>query len=140
MAPGVSMTELDSVPTVPEPAGIPGPAREAPLSAPPALPPRQLDIPLTEPSVLSAEPILSAKDAAAPSLAERPRHLHTIRWETLRTEAMDSVVAPALAISTIWARTTSRWEAVRWRTKASNRSCSWRLMATCCGGRPRPMT
>jgi len=58
MAPGVSMTELDSVPTVPEPAGIPGPAREAPLSAPPALPPRQLDIPLTEPSVLSAEPIL----------------------------------------------------------------------------------
>ena len=58
MPPGVSMSELDSMPIVPEPVASPAAARVEPSAAPPALPPRQLDIPLTEPSVLSAEPIL----------------------------------------------------------------------------------
>ena len=56
MPPGVSMSELDSMPIVPEPVASPAAARVEPSAAPPALPPRQLDIPLTEPSVLSAEP------------------------------------------------------------------------------------
>jgi len=58
MPPGVSMSQLESNPIVPEPVANPAAAREAPPAAPPVLPPRQLDIPLTEPGVLSAEPIL----------------------------------------------------------------------------------
>jgi phosphate transport system ATP-binding protein len=62
MPAGVSMTQLESMPIVPEPVANPAAARVEPPAAPPALPPRQLDIPLTEPAVLSAEPILHVEE------------------------------------------------------------------------------
>ena len=61
MTTGVSMTQFDASPSVPEPVRVPEPPADASRATPPAMP-RQANIPLTDAAALEAKPILHIQE------------------------------------------------------------------------------